>query len=111
MADLKLSELTAEQRIYFYESLAYHLTISVRAIWSDSELSVEEQMECVKWINEIQHGVLQLMQHLRLGTNEYDDDAVLGTIKHWVGQSKCDAINGVVGSALMRSSRVCKITE
>ena len=48
-----IGALSEEERIRFYEILAHNLTVSVRAIWSDEQLTDGERVERMKWINEM----------------------------------------------------------
>ena len=53
-----LRNLEATKLKSFYELLLFELTIVGRAIWSDPDLSNEEKFESLKWLNEINHRVL-----------------------------------------------------
>lgn len=96
-----IGALTAEQRLHFYELLAHNLTISVRAIWSATEITEGEKINRLKWVNEILHQVTSKIYHLRLQQNAWSETATWETIKHWVTQNP--AIGGDIGWAIQTS--------
>ena len=98
--------LSDEVRLRFYEILAHNLTVSVRAIWSDDTLSDAQKIECMKWLNEIMHGVVQKSAALRLGRDGFSEEATWGTIKHRVSQSPM--LRGHVGWAIKTSYESCR---
>ena len=101
-----IGNLSDEERLRFYEILAHNLTVSVRAIWSDDELSDAQKVECMKWLNEIMHGIVQKSAALRLGRNGFSEEASWGTIKHWVSQGPM--LGGHVGWAIKTSFESCR---
>lgn len=54
----KLAPFSKRTLIRFYEISAHNLTISIRATWSDEELSDSQKVERMKWINEIMQRVV-----------------------------------------------------
>ena len=49
----------------FCTRLWFELTIVGRAIWSDESLDQATQLNALKWLNEIQHGVWERTQARR----------------------------------------------
>ena len=82
-----IGELSEEQRIRFYEILAHNLTVSVRGIWSNEQLTDGEKIERLKWINEILHRVVMKSAYLRMGRNEWSETDSWESIEHWVAQA------------------------
>lgn len=82
-----VGSLSEEERLRFYEILAHNLTVSLRAVWSDEELSDAQKVECMKWLNEVMHGVVQKSAAIRLDWNNFSEEASWETIKHWVSQN------------------------
>ncbi len=68
-----VAQLSLERRIRFYELLAHELTICVRAIWADEEISAEEKVEHMKRINEIMHRVTAKISCERTQDHEWLD--------------------------------------
>jgi hypothetical protein len=82
-----VGNLSDEERISFYEILANNLTVSVRGIWSDDNLSDAQKVKCMKWLNEIMHGVVQKSAALRSGGHIYSEEESWESINHWVSLS------------------------
>jgi hypothetical protein len=97
----KVTALTQERRLRFYEQLACNLTISIRAVWSDAELSDAERVDRMKWINEIMHRVTAKISITRLNTREWTDADMWEMIKGFVAQN--NAIEGDVALAVLSS--------
>lgn len=53
----ELLTLTESQAPHFCTQLWLELTIAGRSIWSDPDLPSAIQLNCLKWLNEIQHRV------------------------------------------------------
>lgn len=51
----KLADLTEQQRCDFYRWFSHSLTVSIRVILCDKNLSQSEILNRVKWLNEIEH--------------------------------------------------------
>jgi hypothetical protein len=101
-----VGNLSNEERLHFYEILAHNLTVSVRAVWSDANLSDADKVECMKWLNEIMHGIIQKSAALRSGRNGFSEEATWGAIKHWVSQNPM--LSGHVGWAIKTSYESCR---
>jgi len=101
-----IGDLSDEKLLRFYEILAHNLTVSVRAIWSDDNLSDTEKVEGMKWLNEIMHGVTQKAAALRLGRNDLSEESSWEAITHWVRQNPM--ISGHVGWAIKSSYESCR---
>ena len=101
-----IGSLSDEERLRFYETLAHNLTVSVRAIWSDDDLSDAEKVEGMKWLNEIMHGVTQKATALRLGRNDFSEEASWEAITHWARQNSM--FSSLVGWAIKTSYESCR---
>jgi hypothetical protein len=97
----KIDSLTLEQRLSFYELLAFNLTISVRSIGANDEITNAEKIDRLKWVNEILHRVTAKILYLRRHQNTWSETDSWESIKHWVGQNP--AIGGDIGWAIQTS--------
>lgn len=100
----QIGSLNDEQRLYFYEVFAHQLTIAVRGVWSDNNLTDSEKVVALKEINEILHRVTARVFNLRLREDEWIEKDMFSCICGWV--SKAPAIGPYVGSAIADSYRV-----
>ena len=106
----QIGELSAEQRLTFYESFACNLTISIRGIWSDDELADAEKVDRMKWINEIMHRITAKISVTRRNEHEWTEQDIWGMIKGYVAQNP--GIRGEVGTAILHSySHVARQTD
>lgn len=101
-----IGALDSEQRLLFYEVLAHNLTVSVRAIWSEEELSAGQKVEQLKWLNEIMHRVTSKVRVLRLNLHEWTETDSWEDIKHWV--SLCPSLDGEIEWAIRTSYATIK---
>jgi hypothetical protein len=85
------------RRRRFYETLAHHLTVCARAIWSDEQLSDAEKVEQMKWLNEIQHRVTG-----KLRSPEWPDGEFFEGVLR-AHTDECPALRGHVGWAVKQS--------
>ena len=97
----QIGELSAEQRLTFYEMLARNLTISVRAIWSDDTLADAEKVDRMKWINEIMHRITAKISVTRRNENEWAEQDIYEMMKGYVSQNP--GIRGEVANAVLQS--------
>jgi len=82
-----IGALTDEERITFYEVLAHNLTVSVRAIWSNDDLTDGQKVERMKWVNEIMHRVVMKSALLRVQRNQFTESDSWENIKSWMSLS------------------------
>ena len=61
-----ISALDKQQKQHFYLALARELTITQRSIWADDQLDNSEQVDRLKWLNEIMHRVLNRLYDLQI---------------------------------------------
>lgn len=95
-----------EERLRFDEILSSNLTVTVRAIWSDENLSDAEKVEGMRWVNEIMHQVLQKSAALRSGWNNRSEAETWESVKFYV--SLCPHISDGVGRAVKVSYEYCR---
>jgi hypothetical protein len=76
------------QRLHFYELLAHNLTVSVRAIWSNENVSDGEKVDRIRLINEIQHHVTSKVYVLRLQLHEWTEEDSWKMITDYVAQNR-----------------------
>lgn len=100
-----IGALSEEERITFYEVLAHNLTVSVRAIWSDDQLTDGQRVERLKYVNEIMHRVVMKSALLRVQKNQFTESDSWENIKHWV--SLCPEIDAEIEWALRLSYKSC----
>jgi hypothetical protein len=101
-----IGELSDEERITFYEILAHNLTVCVRGIWSDDQLTDGQKVERLKWVNEIMHRVVMKSALLRVQKNQFSESDSWDNIKHWVSLSP--EIGASVEWALKLSYEGCR---
>lgn len=97
----RISALPHEQQLRFYELFAHNLTIAVRAIWDDLNLTDTQKVDQMKWMNEILHRVTAKIAVVRLHLHDWPETAFWAMIQHWVAQNR--AIGGHVGWAIQTS--------
>lgn len=97
----QIGELSAEQRVSFYEMMACNLTISIRSIWSDDRIDDAEKVDRMKWINEIAHRITVKISVTRRNEHEWTEQDVWEMIKGFVSQNP--GIRGAIGNAVLQS--------
>ena len=95
----KVAALSAEQRLRLFELLAHNLTIEARGVWSDPELSLEDQLDSLKKLNECLHRVTARVWVQRLNTHEWTDESFLALLSE-ADASLHPKVSGAVASAL-----------
>jgi hypothetical protein len=98
-----MGKLSDEQRLHYYEVLAQNLTIAIRGIWSDQQISDAEKVDRMKWVNEILHRVTAKVYVLRLKTHEWTEEDFESLILEYVASHP--GIAEEVGKAVRRSYR------
>ena len=93
-----IEKLDKEEKLYFYETLAHYLTISIREMWSNSSSSESVIIEQVKNINEILHRVTSKIKVERLNLHEWSEKDFIKIINHYV--EICPTIGGAVAYAI-----------
>ncbi len=99
----RMTALTADQRLHFYEVLAHILTAAIRGVWSDDSLGDAEKVERIKWVNEILHRATAKVWVLRLNTHEWTKEDFGSLVAGYVAD--CPGIASEVRAALNRSYR------
>jgi hypothetical protein len=82
-----VAQLPPASRLRFYELLAHELTIAVRVIWADEEISAEAKVECMKRINEIMHRVTAKISCERTQAHEWLDTDLEKMVVEWTNQT------------------------
>jgi hypothetical protein len=100
-----VGNLSEEERIRFYELFANNLTVNVRGIWSDDNLSDTQKVESMRWLNEIMAAVVQKSAALRSRRHSYSEEESWEAINHCVSQSP--AIDESVEWAIEASYERC----
>ncbi len=93
-----ISGLSKDSKLLFYEGMSHCLTVSIRSIWSNNELTEKEIIQQIKWINEIQHRVTSKISVDRQGLHVWTESDFIDMIKHYVDQ--CPAIKDEVAYAI-----------
>ena len=93
-----VGSLPTNVKYHYYINLAQCLTVANRAIWSNSELSIEEQLQALKCTNEVMHRVLNRAGDLGREQQLWTEADIFETFRAIVGP--CPNINGDVGGAL-----------
>jgi len=105
----QMAKLSGEQRLHFYELLAENLTVAIRGIWSNESISDAENVDRIKWVNELLHRVTAKVSVLRLKTHEWTEEDFGSLTRDIVSQSEC--IKGEVILAVKRSYQVVTSEE
>lgn len=96
-----VARLSPEARVKFYELLAHELTIGIRDVWASEELSADEKVDQLKWINEIMHRVVRKITYEREATLQWLDTDLQDNVAHWVSQNP--RIAPIINYAINRS--------
>lgn len=87
----QIKKLSDDQKLEFYVLLAHYLTVKIRFIWSDEELTASQQVELIKWVNEIQHRLTGKLNHI--GKDDYwDDETIEAMIVDYCQQANSDGM-------------------
>ena len=99
-----ISALDQKQKVHFYLALARELTVAQRTIWADDQVDASEQVDRLKWLNEIMHRVLNRLYDLQITAQVWNEDDLWTIIKHHVSQNS--RIAGVVGLAIRDAYKI-----
>jgi hypothetical protein len=94
-----IGKLPSDAKIAYYLNFAHSLTIAVRGIWSDEALDVADQLERLKWMNELMHRVINRVIDLRAESHTWNEADIWQMLLTTVAQ--CPAINGDAGGAML----------
>jgi hypothetical protein len=97
-----VSALDAEQRLRFYEVLAYELTIAVRSVWSDPLLGESDKVKAMKNLNELLHRVTSKVWVERLKTH-HRTEGDFGSLVEEIAGCELSAVQGLVMQAVHRA--------
>ena len=84
----EISSLSSEHRLHFYELFAHNLTVSIRGVWLNKEISDAEKVERIKLINEILHRVTSKVWVLRLNTHEWTEEDTWLMINDYISENE-----------------------
>ncbi|MEN7548166.1 hypothetical protein AAG747_09610 [Rapidithrix thailandica] len=90
--------LNGSIKALFYHNLSINLTIAQRVVWSDDTITNEDKISRMKWINEIQHSVLNIYLDIHNGRIIDDKESLWHDIKLYVKEDK--NIIEIVGYAI-----------
>ncbi len=99
--DQRFEVWTTHQKLVFLERLSHSLTVTIRSVWSDPDLSPPQMLNQIKWINEIHHRVPAIAGDVRNGRPDRDGPDAGLDVEHWISQD--EAIRGHIGWALVNS--------
>lgn len=57
----KVQGWTYKEQFEFLNSIVFNVTIGIRSIWGNETLSADEKIESIKWLNEFNHRVQNLI--------------------------------------------------
>ena len=101
-----IGALTLEQKRKFYVLFGHNLTVSIRAICYDENLSEKEKIVGMKEINEIMHRLIFRIQELykvsRVEEDSWTEEDFWSLIKHHCSENY-DVLAGNVGWAIKAS--------
>ena len=84
--------------MHFYETLAHELTVSVRVVWSNEEITDSEIIEQLKVLNEIQHRVTSKIHVERTECHDWPESEFIAKVLFYF--KRCPGIASVVGHAI-----------
>ncbi len=84
----EISSLSDEERLHFYELLSHNLTVSIRGIWIDENISDTEKVERIKLVNEILHRVTSKVWVLRLKTHEWTEEDTWEMMNEYISDNE-----------------------
>lgn len=96
-----IAALSRSDKIRFYIVLARDLTIATRMIWADLHLSDAERVEQMKWVNEVQHRVINRLADLHGDYGTWTEQQVWDVIWQHLAQDRATAAH--VRGALKRA--------
>lgn len=102
----EISSLTAEERFHFYELFVHNLTVSIRDIWLDENISDTEKVDRIKLVNEILHRVTSKIWVLRLNTHEWTEEDTWELINGYISDN--ESIRGEILFAIKCSFQAVK---
>jgi hypothetical protein len=83
----KIGTLTPDKRLHFYELLAHNLTVAIRGIWSEPDLSDSEKLNRIYLTNEILHRITAKVYTLRLNLHEWTEEDSWQMIKGYIDEN------------------------
>jgi hypothetical protein len=83
----RVGHLSHNQKIALYLTFLHSLTILVRGIWSDPNLLPIEQVEQIKWTNEIAHRIVNRLRSLHNDTETPSDEEIWNLTLHHASQA------------------------
>ncbi|UKN03477.1 hypothetical protein K6119_08115 [Paracrocinitomix mangrovi] len=95
------SDWNLENKIKFCEKFLYQLAITNRAIWSDDSYLNEQKIEMLKWSNELNHRVWNILLELKRGEDKNSMTRLIENLK-FSGQQAAD-LHGHLGANLKLS--------
>jgi hypothetical protein len=93
-----LSLKTIEEKILFNELLLSDLTVMNRAIWDDSKTTDKTKIECLKWSNELNHRIWNLLFELKRGEDKDSENRLADNINFYRKQS--EELGGHLGATI-----------
>ena len=97
----EISSFNDEERLHFYELFAHNLTVSIRGIWSDENISETEKLDRIKLVNEILHKVTNKIWVLRLNTHKWTEEDFWQMMNEYTSDN--ESIRGEILFAIKRS--------
>jgi hypothetical protein len=83
-----IAALDDKQKAHFYLLLARGLTVAQREVWADDQLDASEQIDRLKWLNEIMHRILNRLFDFQQTTQARNEDDLWTTIMDHVAQNR-----------------------
>ncbi len=100
----KISGLSHDARLRFYEALAHDLTVAARGVWSSETLTDTEKVQRLRYLNEIQHRVTAKIAKTRLTPDEWPEEEFVKVFEYWT--QVCPEIAGEIEWSIQGSYKV-----
>jgi len=103
----RVGHLSQDQKIALYLTFVHSLTILIRSIWSDPDVLPIDQVERIKWANEIAHRIVNHLRSLHQNTDSMGDEEIWNLVLHHASQSP--GLSRTIETIMMESYEIIGI--
>lgn len=83
-----VTALETPGKINFYNRLGLNLTLCIRSIWSDFNLSDAEKVDAIRVVNEVSHQLLKWINRLLRDDKHFNDQDCFSDISNFARENK-----------------------
>jgi hypothetical protein len=84
----EISSLPPEKRLLYHEYLAHNLTVSIRGILYDENISEAEKLDRIRLVNEVMHRITSKINVLRLNKEEWTENDTWQMINGYISENE-----------------------